>query len=89
MISAGIEAGEPILKLLRERSVWAPQYWFAGTFTSPIVSFSILYSIRYLFTIDVLIFAADAFSFRPSGAQLRGTNPSPDGNGILLRAPAA
>ena len=38
-------ASGPILKLLRERSVWAPQYLSAGTFTSPIVSCSIRYSI--------------------------------------------
>src|SRR5690606_16783936 len=43
MISFGIEAAGPILKLLRERSVWAPQYLSAGTCTSPIVSCSILY----------------------------------------------
>ena len=33
----------PILKLFRERSVCAPQYLSAGTFTSPIVSCSIRY----------------------------------------------
>ena len=44
-ISKGIEAGAPILKLLRERSVCAPQYLSAGTSTFPIVSFSILYFI--------------------------------------------
>src|SRR5690606_21556748 len=40
--SSGIDAAGPILKLLRERSVCAPQYLSAGTRTSPIVSFSIL-----------------------------------------------
>src|SRR5690606_3687179 len=39
------DADGPILKLFRERSVWAPQYLSAGTFTSPMVSFSIRYSI--------------------------------------------
>ena len=45
MISRGIVPAGPILKLLRERSVCAPQYLSAGTFTSPMVSCSILYSI--------------------------------------------
>jgi hypothetical protein len=40
MISRGMLPGGPILKLLRLRSVCAPQYLSAGTFTSPIVSFS-------------------------------------------------
>ena len=42
IISLGIEAGFPILKLFLERSVWAPQYLSEATFISPIVSFSIL-----------------------------------------------
>src|SRR6218665_2309583 len=39
-------ASGPILKLLRLRSVCAPQYTWAGTFTSPMVSVSILNSIN-------------------------------------------
>jgi len=35
MISFGMEASGPILKLFRERSVCAPQYLSAGTCTSP------------------------------------------------------
>ena len=35
-----IEPERPILKLFLERSVCAPQSLSAGTFTSPIVSFS-------------------------------------------------
>src|SRR5690606_880776 len=49
MISLGIEAEGPILKLLRERSVCAPQYLSAGTCTSPMVSCSIRYDMESLF----------------------------------------
>ena len=47
MISSGMVPAGPILKLLRERSVCAPQYLSAGTFTSPMVSCSILYSMLF------------------------------------------
>src|SRR5690554_5787308 len=53
IISLGIEAGAPILKFSKERSVCAPQNRSAGTFTSPIVSFSILYSILILFILSL------------------------------------
>ena len=42
--SSGIYCS-PILKLFLDLSVCAPQYLFAGTLTSPMVSFSNLYSI--------------------------------------------
>src|ERR1700755_832091 len=42
MISFGMDASGPILKLLRERCVCAPQYLSAGTCTSPMVSCSVL-----------------------------------------------
>src|SRR5690606_7990871 len=53
MISFGMEAAGPILKLLRERSVCAPQYLSAGTCTSPMVSCSILYDMKLLFLITL------------------------------------
>ena len=47
--TGGMLADGPMRKLLRLRSVWAPQYLSAGTCTSPIVSFSMRYSmvVRY------------------------------------------
>ena len=52
-----MEAGAPILKLWSERAVCAPQSLSAGTFTSPIVSFSTLYFILdFLEFIPFLIF---------------------------------
>ena len=44
-----MEARGPILKFSKERSVCAPQSLSAGTFTSPMVSFSILYCIVNVF----------------------------------------
>ena len=48
MISTGMLASGPILKLLRDRSVCGPQYFDSGIFTSPIESCSILYFIDIL-----------------------------------------
>ncbi len=42
IISIGIEPGLPILKLFIDRWVWGPHNACFSTFTSPIVSFSIL-----------------------------------------------
>ena len=50
------KASGPILKLLRERSVCAPQYLSAGTFTSPMVSCSVLKSIVIQFKCGNTIF---------------------------------
>ena len=53
MISFGILLMScAILKLSMLRCVCAPKYACAGTFTSPIVSFSILYSIKQFFIND-------------------------------------
>ena len=41
IISIGIEAVGPIGKFKIERCVWGPQYFSMGTFTEPIVSFSV------------------------------------------------
>ena len=55
IISIGIEPLGPILKLFLDLSVWAPQSLSEGTFTSPIVSFSILYPIQTLIILQIYI----------------------------------
>jgi hypothetical protein len=52
MISFGIEAEAPILKLFLERSVCAPSIYQLNFSTSPMVSFSIL---NFHFTIDLYV----------------------------------